>query len=126
MSTPSRVHQSATAGFENAEAYDAHRPTYPADAVQRLLDNLRLTLDYGNAKVIDLAAGTGKFTEILAAKKKYQIIAVEPLASMRGTLEAKGLEGVVVKEGTAESMDVEDGWADAVIVAQVSCFAILP
>jgi hypothetical protein len=38
---------------------------------------------------------------------------------MRRVLSERGLKGVRVVDGTAESVPVGDGWADAVFVAQV-------
>ena len=114
------VHRSAAEGFKNAKAYDSHRPSYPLEALDKLLRETELEGRAG-ARIIDLAAGTGKFTELLAARDEgYDIIAVEPLGSMRDTLSAKKLQGVSVSDGTAAKMDaVGDGWADAVVIAQV-------
>jgi ubiquinone/menaquinone biosynthesis C-methylase UbiE len=113
------VHSSAHLGFDNAQAYDAHRPSYPAEAVHKLLEQLEL-VDKSGIRIVDLAAGTGKFTELLAARpEQYEIVAVEPLESMRSTLGAKELNRVDVRTGTAIEMNLEDCWADAVIVAQV-------
>lgn len=114
------VHQAAATGFDNAAAYDAHRPSYPARAVDGLLGNLGLGAP--PARVVDLAAGTGKFTELLAARGggRFEVLAVEPLAKMREALAAKGLPGVTACGGVATAMDVADGWADAVVAAQVS------
>jgi hypothetical protein len=39
---------------------------------------------------------------------------------MLRVLRAKDLRGVQVKEGNAHSIPVENGWADSVIVAQVT------
>lgn len=116
------VHMAATTGFDDAAAYDAHRPSYPARAVDGLLGSLGLTAP--PARVVDLAAGTGKFTELLAAAGgggggRFEVLAVEPVAKMRDTLAAKRLPGVTVCEGLATKMDVPNGWADAVIAAQV-------
>ncbi|RFU78044.1 hypothetical protein TARUN_4200 [Trichoderma arundinaceum] len=105
-------------GFKDAKAYDTHRPSYPAEAFQSLLTHLGLA-GKPKARIVDLAAGTGKFTELLSARpEEYEVLAVEPTESMRETLVEKGLKGVEVREGTAEKMDVEDGWADGVVVAQ--------
>ncbi|KAH6611044.1 hypothetical protein Trco_001064 [Trichoderma cornu-damae] len=110
--------QASSTGFEDAKAYDAHRPSYPADAVQSLLTHLGVA-GKAKARIIDLAAGTGKFTELLSARpEEYEVLAVEPTRSMRETLVDKGLRGVEVREGTAEAMDVEDAWADGIAVAQ--------
>lgn len=115
------VHDAASKGFDNAKSYDAHRPSYPPDALSNLLSHLKLE-NKPHSKIVDLAAGTGKFTEVLAARpEEYEIIAIEPLDSMRDTLAAKRLKGVTVHGGTADALDVvESGWADGVIAAQVS------
>lgn len=67
-------------------------------------------------KVVDLAAGTGKLTRQLVPTGA-KVIAVEPLAEMRAKLE-EALPAVEALEGTAESMPLGDGSADAVTVAQ--------
>ncbi|KAJ4061250.1 hypothetical protein NW756_001000 [Fusarium oxysporum] len=115
------IHDIATKGFDDALSYDAHRPSYPPAAVASLLGHLGLEGQSGR-HILDLAAGTGKFTELLSARPEgYEIIAVEPLDSMRNTLAAKKLPKVDVRPGTAAEMkDVGDGWADGCIVAQVS------
>lgn len=116
------IHNSATTGFADATSYDTYRPSYPHEAVEGLLGHLELAVsEHRGARIVDLAAGTGKLTEVLAARpEEYEILAVEPHDKMRQTLEAKGLRGVRSRSGTAEQMGVEDGWADAVVVAQVS------
>ncbi|MCJ1288898.1 hypothetical protein MMC34_000429 [Xylographa carneopallida] len=109
----------AQSGFKNATSYEAHRPSYPPDAVKPFLQHLEVE-NVLHAHIVDLAAGTGKFTEILARRaEEYEIIAVEPHSGMREVLEKKGLKGVTVMEGTATEMPaVEAQWADAVVVAQ--------
>ncbi|KAF5669255.1 2-heptaprenyl naphthoquinone [Fusarium heterosporum] len=109
----------ASKGFNDAQSYDTHRPSYPSAAVGSLLGRLGLEGQPGR-RILDLAAGTGKFTELLAARpEEYEIIAVEPLDSMRNNLAAKQLPRVDVRPGTAAEMKhVGDGWADACIVAQ--------
>ena len=117
-----QIHQAATKGFRNAAAYDKHRPSYPDEAVQKLLEKLDLA-GKQSARLIDLAAGTGKLTELLAERpERFEILAIEPHNEMRGALEAKDLKGVVSRSGTAEETGVEREWADAVICAQVSLF----
>ena len=115
----------AQTSFANSAAYDAHRPTYPQASVQHLLEQCRVAGKRG-ARIIDLAAGTGKFTEALAARDEgFEIVAVEPHADMRRVLSERGLKGVKVVDGTAEEVPVGDGWADAVFVAQVGSVLIL-
>ena len=109
----------AQTGFAKSGAYDQYRPTYSSTITQLLLEKLRVAGRNG-AKILDLAAGTGKFTELLAARdEKYEIIAVEPHDDMRKVLENKKLPNVTVKTGTAESIPLEDASVDAVICAQV-------
>ena len=112
--------QNAQTDFAAASSYDENRPSYTTQSVNKLLEELQVTSKPG-AKILDLAAGTGKFTELLAAREeKYDVIAVEPHAKMREVLEKKNLQGVKVLDGTATDIkDVEGGWADAVVVAQV-------
>jgi SAM-dependent methyltransferase len=105
------VHISAEEGYANVGAtYEKGRPEYPSDAVAYLLQRL------GGTRVVDLAAGTGKFTRALLAAGVTPI-AVEPVAHMRETLRAQQL-GVEVVDGTAESMPLPDNSVDAVIAAQ--------
>lgn len=118
------VHHNATAGFHNAKAYDAHRPSYPAHVVSSFLTDLGVA-DRKGARVLEVAAGTGKFTEVLAARQEaFEVVSTEPLESMRRELERKGL-AVDVKEGSATSLPVEDGWADVCIAAQVGSVCLI-
>ncbi|KAH0842335.1 methyltransferase [Fonsecaea pedrosoi] len=100
----SEIAEPAQSGFAPAAAYDAHRPTYPDEAVQRLLEACEVAGVEG-AKIADLAAGTGKFTEILARRpEEYDIVAIEPHDGMRAQLEQKHLAHVRVLKGTADNM----------------------
>lgn len=119
MASSHVINDIATRGFDDAKSYDTHRPSYPPAAVTNILGRLGLEGQSG-ARIIDLAAGTGKFTELLAARpEEYEIVAVEPLDSMRNNLAAKQLPKVDVRPGTATNMKhVSDGWADGCIIAQ--------
>lgn len=65
-------------GFQNASSYDQYRPSYPHEAVTRFLEHLQVSGVKG-ARIVDLAAGTGKFTELLADRDEgFEILAVEP------------------------------------------------
>jgi SAM-dependent methyltransferase len=66
--------------------------------------------------VVDLAAGTGKLTEVLVAAGA-DVVAVEPLANMRAELE-RALPSVRALDGAAERIPLPDGSADAVLVGQ--------
>lgn len=119
MSGNSNINARAQSGFAKADAYDRHRPTYPAASIQLLLEQCRVT-DLKHAKIVDLAAGTGIFTEALAARdEEYDIIAIEPHNGMREVLNAKRLSRVTVQDGTAAATNLPDESVDAVFVAQV-------
>ncbi|PGH18748.1 hypothetical protein AJ79_00161 [Helicocarpus griseus UAMH5409] len=121
---PTVLRPQALTGFTNAPSYDTHRPTYPQPSTDLFLQHLRLSNKPG-AKIVDLGAGTGKFTEALVAREEgYEIIAVEPHPEMRGELEMKramlggNWEKVAVKDGGATEIPVERGSVDAVVVGQ--------
>ena len=66
--------------------------------------------------VLDVAAGTGKLTRLLAARFT-RTIAVEPLEPMRRVLAAE-VPGVEVRDGTAEQLPVGEAEVDAIFVAE--------
>lgn len=94
-----------------ADAYQAARPNYPEAAIDWLLRGLP------GARVLDLAAGTGKLTESLIRRPGLAVTAVEPLAEMRLLLQAR-LPRVTALPGTAEAIPLADGSVDAVMVGQ--------
>lgn len=109
----------AQTGFASSYAYDTHRPSYPPDAVEEFLDVLEIRSHQG-AAILDLGAGTGKFTQLLAERpERYEVLAIEPHDGMRAELEKKSLKNVRVHKGTAEQIeDVADQSQQAVVVAQ--------
>lgn len=115
-----QISASAQSGFSNAALYDQHRPSFPAHSVDVLLEGIRVA-DNPKATVVDLAAGTGKFTELLASRDEgYEIVAVEPHLEMRKVLQDKHLRGVSVHDGLSTDMKfLGDESVDAVIAAQV-------
>jgi SAM-dependent methyltransferase len=82
-------------------------------ALRELADALPLQ---SGRTVVDLGAGTGKFTRLLALTGA-EVIAVEPVTQMRERL-AELLPAVAVTAGTAEESGLPDGCADAVVAAQ--------
>lgn len=137
----------AITGFKDASSYDQHRPTYRSEALETLLKHMNIHLDTSNKlQIVELAAGTGKFTLPLIAKVsgrtsgeyehgkdpnlgQVEILVTEPHEEMRRELE-KNLEGlslgdesgvkVNVTNGVAANIPVADRWADGIIAAQVS------
>lgn len=116
--------EKANSGFAASAIYDLHRPSYPAEAVESLLRSLKVS-GIKKARLLDLGAGTGKFTELLAGREEeYEILAVEPHPNMRAELARKNLPRVNVVEGGAEKMAVDSHRAHAVIVAQVQSYSL--
>jgi SAM-dependent methyltransferase len=108
------IHQSAARGFALApEAYERGRPMYPFAAVRRLVRELRIKPE---SRVLDLAAGTGKLTRLLA-QLGADVAAVEPVEEMRERL-VETVPGVRALGGTAEAIPLEDESMDAVTVGQ--------
>ena len=66
--------------------------------------------------MLDLAAGTGKFTRLLVPSGA-ELVAVEPVAAMRDEL-VRPVPGVEALDGTAEDLPLGDGSVDAVVSAQ--------
>jgi SAM-dependent methyltransferase len=109
-----RVHRLAAVGFDRAAAeYERSRPTYPAEAVALVV---RETGIGPGRRVLDLAAGTGKFTRLLVPTGA-ELVAVEPVAGMRAQL-AAAVPGVELLDGTAERIPLPDASVDAVVCAQ--------
>jgi SAM-dependent methyltransferase len=108
------VHKSAQVGFSTqANTYTQGRPDYPSD----ISSWLRSALDISpGSTVIDLGAGTGKLTRLLTPMD-IDLIAVEPIEAMRLEF-AKQLPDVEILGGTAESIPLDDGVAQALICAQ--------
>lgn len=119
MSTHDSLPSVAREGFKDASAYDTHRPSYPPHAVETFLKNLKVA-GQSESKIVEIASGTGKFTELLARRpERFEVKAIEPHQGMRERLVEKDLQAVEVVDGTAEKMPVGDEWGDACIAAQV-------
>jgi SAM-dependent methyltransferase len=103
------IHRAAQVGFSrSADAYEQSRPGYPEDAIADFVSRLP-----SGARVLDLAAGTGKLTRPLLAWG-LDVVAVEPVAEMRASLPS----AVSALEGTAEAIPLADDSVDAVSVGQ--------
>jgi SAM-dependent methyltransferase len=97
-----------------AASYAKHRPDYPEQAVTWALGSVP-----DSARVLDLAAGTGKLTEAMlrCGIPAAAVLAVEPDDRMRTQLSAL-LPTVTVCFGTAEEIPADDGALHAVLVGQ--------
>jgi SAM-dependent methyltransferase len=108
------VHEVAEEGFgREAETYERVRPSYPSEAVAWLADNLQIG---PGRTVLDLAAGTGKLTRLLAPSGAT-LFAAEPVEGMWRSFVAK-VPGVPIVAAVAEALPIGGGSVDAVTVAQ--------
>lgn len=104
----------AQRGFAAAAGrYARGRPDYPPALAAWLRD--ALVLGPGRTAV-DLGAGTGKFTGLLA-DTGAAVTAIEPVDAMRAAL-ARNRPDVRALAGTAQAMPLADGSIDAVVCAQ--------
>jgi ubiquinone/menaquinone biosynthesis C-methylase UbiE len=105
----------ATSWRPDAEGrrYELGRPSYPDTAVEVLADQLGLR---PGARVVDVAAGTGKLTRLLE-KTGAEVIAVEPMPGMRAQLRHHAPSAGLVA-ARAEQLPLRSGIANAVTVAQ--------
>ncbi|MCX6396306.1 MAG: class I SAM-dependent methyltransferase [Propionibacteriales bacterium] len=110
MSDPSR--ELARSFGPVAETYDRARPSYPAEAAEWLVGTA-----HGDPKrVLELGAGTGKFTELLVAAG-HHVIATDPLPEMLGYLKVR-VPGAETMVATAEHLPVPSRSIDVVVAAQ--------
>lgn len=110
----SDVHDSAAKGYQSAaDKYQRGRPDYAVQTLDWLLEDLAIA---PQSTVVDLGAGTGKFTKRLC-ELSDQVIAVEPVNAMRETL-AKNLPQVRALRGTATSIPLENDSVDVLVCAQ--------
>jgi SAM-dependent methyltransferase len=92
-----------------AEEYERGRPGWPAD----VLDLLPVADD---STVLDLGAGTGKLTRVLAGRYR-RVLALEPLDALRAIL-ADRVPSADPLPGVAEAIPLGDAKVDAVFAAQ--------
>lgn len=97
---------------DRAADYARFRPTYPAAAVDAILNGLgpaeKLT-------AVDVGAGTG-ISARLVADRGAHVVAVEPNDSMRAAAEAH--PRIAWRAGTGEATGLEPGSADLILCAQ--------
>lgn len=98
------------------ESYRQARPGYPAEVVDLLRRACGLSPD---SVIADIAAGTGRLTEIFLAAG-YPVIAVEPNAEMRAACArlADNSPQLRIADGTAEATRLSDRSIDLITVAQ--------
>ena len=97
-----------------AAAYAEHRPDYPADAVHWCVAPTGRGL--AGLRVLDLGAGTGKLTAVLAGLGA-DVTAVEPDESMLAELRRQ-VPSARALPGPAEAIPLADAAVDAVLCGQ--------
>nr|BFD41749.1 class I SAM-dependent methyltransferase [Pseudomonas sp. FFPRI_1] len=108
------IHHAAADGYQQAaDTYVRGRPDYPSALDPWLRETLGL--EPGRV-VVELGAGTGKFTGRLLATGA-QVIAVEPVAEMRARL-AAALPLAQALDGSAEAIPLRDASVDVLVCAQ--------
>ena len=107
------MHEAAKGFAREAQAYARGRPEYPVALDHWLRDVLKLD---ETRTVLDLGAGTGKFTRRLLATGA-NIIAIEPVEEMLAQL-MRAVPTVAARSGTAEKIPVNNAAVDAVVCAQ--------
>lgn len=109
--------------------YEKGRPAYPSCAT-KLLDQIFTGATAGDKRetlLVDLAAGTGKWTTTLVnyfqapntTLANFQVHAVEPVANFRQVLRSKFSSAVVVHDGSAQDLTrlFRPGSIDTIFVA---------
>ncbi|WP_353128221.1 class I SAM-dependent methyltransferase [Parapedobacter pyrenivorans] len=99
-----------------AENYDKFRPNYPEALIDFLQASIPIQADH---VIADIAAGTGIFTEQVAAWGN-QVYVVEPNPYMRqiAIRRLAGFERCIFQDGTAESTGLPDHSVDVIVSAQ--------
>lgn len=108
------IHPAAKHGYaRQAAVYERGRPGYPPQLLAWLRDALGLGR---GCTVVEVGAGTGKFTPLLLATGA-RVVAIEPVAAMRAQLHTN-LPDVDVQPGSAQALPQGDAAADAIVCAQ--------
>lgn len=126
--TFSTVHQTAQEGFtaKSADSYEKGRPTYTKESLEKINEVIQSSLTIGKSNspvIVELGAGTGKFTESLAPflqsnYRQFQYLATEPSEGFRQALLKKNLPNVKSDFGLGDSIPSPDKTVNAVIAAQ--------
>lgn len=109
-----KIHEKAAIGFDRVgDSYERGRPEYPQEAIDFLVQALQIK---SASTVIDLGAGTGKFTKLLFPSGAH-VIAVEPVEGMRKKFQSL-YPNTKLLSGSAENILLEDQSVDVAVAAQ--------
>lgn len=120
-------HKTAITSFDtNHATYDKFRPSFDDKIVDAFLSDLLLrerttNKYYTDKRILEIAAGTGKFTKSLVARgwdgANDNLIVVEPSSGMLESFR-RNLPGVRAYKSSSYQIPLADNSVDAVIVAQ--------
>ncbi|WP_194764782.1 class I SAM-dependent methyltransferase [Microbacterium sp. UFMG61] len=103
----------ATSFGAEAANYEAGRPEYPFEAVAWMLE----PMPAGSRRIVDVGAGTGKLTRVVAHAPGAEVVAVDPDPEMLEALR-RSVPGVPTIQGSAERMPLPDASVDAAVLGQ--------
>ncbi len=103
-----------------AAVYDSARGFDP-DILQEWLTLLSAQVPKdGVSRIVDLGCGTGRFTEALSLHFDADVVGIDPSATMlQRAREKNSRNPVSFKQGTGESLPLEDSSADMVFMSMV-------
>ncbi|TXR57727.1 class I SAM-dependent methyltransferase [Quadrisphaera setariae] len=99
-----------------AAGYAAVRPTYPAEALDFLLDGLAGGFGERRLRAADVGAGAGALT-VRLVERGLEVVAVDPDPQMLAQLHVD-VPGVPTFVGTAEHLPLPDAAVDLVVLGQ--------
>ncbi|XP_048738753.1 uncharacterized protein LOC125653347 [Ostrea edulis] len=111
-------------GFVDGGNYEAHRPGYTDEAVKEVIsmatDSIK-SLGDCQYDILELGAGTGKFTQCLLKNipQELKVLLTEPSENFLKTLEKK-FPDMNTRQCSADNIPVTDHSVNAIIAAQ--CF----
>jgi SAM-dependent methyltransferase len=110
----SDLHSIAAEGFgRDAHTYARGRPGFPPASLSWLEQDLKVGV---GKSVLELGAGTGKFTEV-SSRTGADIVAIEPSPVMLDRLTSE-LPGVRALRAGAQNLPIASATVDAVVCAQ--------
>lgn len=119
-------HKIASTGFGRSASsglYDRARPTYPLEALSKILATVPVNRDI---RIAEYGAGTGIFTRLVlsSAPNIDKMISIEPSEEMRESFKSVTLPvappgKLELVEGTFQESPIKDSWADLIVIAQV-------
>lgn len=104
--------------FNKAEKYELYRPSYTEESIEKIFDLCRI-VPSNEAKVADIGAGTGKFTQLLL-DKGFIVYAIEPNEEMRiiADKKFKDYDNFHSIDKVAEDTSLENNSISIITVAQ--------